>query len=51
MEQGNNCTARQCWPIGQNFDECSIFNPDFIGFEKKSSYWSVQFVQFFSDFH
>ena len=37
-------TARQCWPIGQSFGECSILNPMFIGFEETSS-------TFFSVFH
>ena len=35
---------------GRNFVECSIFNPTFISFEETSSYWSIQFVQFFSLF-
>ena len=30
----SDCTTRQCWQIGPNFDECSIFNQTFIGFEE-----------------
>ena len=61
LSSSQNCTARQCWPIGQSFqkkrrteyrtlisDECSIFSPPFIGFEETTCYWSVQF---FSAFH
>ena len=44
------CTVPQCWPLGQNFGDFSIFNPTFIGFRETSSYWSVQFVNFFSAF-
>ena len=32
----------------QNFDECCIFNPTFIGSKEPSSFWSVQL---FSAFH
>ena len=40
-------TACQCWLIGQ-FRECSISNPNFIGFEETSRYWSAQFFLCFS---
>ena len=36
--------------LAYNFGRCSIFNPTVISFEETSSYWSVQFVQFFSTF-
>ena len=29
-----NRMARQCWPIGQNFVECSMFHLTFIGFDE-----------------
>ena len=41
------CTARQYWPICQNFGECVIINLTFIGFEETSSYWSVLFSSVF----
>ena len=47
----SNCTVRQRWPIGQTFSESSIFSLTFIGFEKTSSYWAVQFVHFVSAVH
>ena len=47
-----DCTARQCWPMDQNFGECSIFNQTFIGFVETAGYWSGHFIQFFfSAFH
>ena len=41
------CTARQCWPICQNFGECSIFNPTFIEFGETSSYCQFSLSRFF----
>ena len=38
----SNCMGRQCWPV-----ECSVIKPNFIGFEEKSSYWSVHFFSAF----
>ena len=43
-----SCDARQCWLISQYFGKCSVFNLTYIDFEEKFSYWSVQFVIFFS---
>ena len=44
VQFGMYCTARQYWPICQNFGECSIINLTFIGFEEISIYWSVFFL-------
>ena len=39
--------ACHCWPAGQNFDECSIFSPTFIGFEETSSFSQFNFSSVF----
>ena len=46
----DNCIAQQCWPTGQNYALYSIQFLLFF-FEEKSSYWSIQFVQFFLCFN
>ena len=33
--------------MGQDFGECPIFNPNFIGFEETSGYWSIHFFLVF----